>query len=101
MLHHARLNLQADIGALARDVDLCGWARYVNYIGERNNGTSWYRYRVLWTSEITVAGVPDLLGIASKILGPVGAKNIEVDMIVQNTGVDGMTDFTHGKAVRL
>ena len=38
--------------------------------------------------------MPDLPGIASKILGPVGAKNIEVDMIVQNTGVDGMTDFT-------
>ena len=45
-------------------------------------------------AKITVAGVPDLPGIASKILGPVGAKNIEVDMIVQNTGVDGMTDFT-------
>ena len=50
--------------------------------------------RMLWTKKITVAGVPDLPGIASKILGPVGAKNIEVDMIVQNTGVDGMTDFT-------
>ena len=45
-------------------------------------------------AKITVSGVPDLPGIASKILGPVGAKNIEVDMIVQNTGVDGMTDFT-------
>jgi aspartate kinase len=45
-------------------------------------------------AKITVAGVPDVPGIASKILGPVGAKGIEVDMIVQNTGVDGMTDFT-------
>jgi len=45
-------------------------------------------------AKITVAGVPDIPGIASKILGPVGAKGIEVDMIVQNTGVDGMTDFT-------
>ena len=38
--------------------------------------------------------MPDIPGIASKILGPVGGSNIEVDMIVQNTGVDGMTDFT-------
>ena len=45
-------------------------------------------------AKITVAGVPDVPGIASKILGPVGVKGIEVDMIVQNTGVDGMTDFT-------
>jgi aspartate kinase len=45
-------------------------------------------------AKVTVSGVPDIPGIASKILGPVGAKGIEVDMIVQNTGVDGMTDFT-------
>ena len=45
-------------------------------------------------AKITVAGVPDLPGIASKILGPVGAANIEVDMILQNTGADGLTDFT-------
>ncbi len=45
-------------------------------------------------AKITVAGVPDIPGIASKILGPVGNANIEVDMIVQNTGADGLTDFT-------
>jgi aspartate kinase len=45
-------------------------------------------------AKITVAGVPDIPGIASKILGPVGRANIEVDMIVQNTGADGLTDFT-------
>ena len=45
-------------------------------------------------AKVTVSGVPDIPGIASKILGPVGGNNIEVDMIVQNTGVDGMTDFT-------
>ncbi len=45
-------------------------------------------------AKITVSGVPDIPGIASKILGPVGRANIEVDMIVQNTGVDGLTDFT-------
>jgi aspartate kinase len=45
-------------------------------------------------AKITVAGVPDIPGIASKILGPVGRANIEVDMIVQNTSADGLTDFT-------
>ena len=45
-------------------------------------------------AKITVTGVPDIPGIASKILGPVSRANIEVDMIVQNTGLDGLTDFT-------
>ncbi|NCF32016.1 MAG: aspartate kinase [Proteobacteria bacterium] len=45
-------------------------------------------------AKITVAGVPDIPGIASKILGPIGRKNIEVDMILQNTGADGLTDLT-------
>lgn len=45
-------------------------------------------------AKITVSGVPDIPGIASKILGPVGSANLEVDMIVQNTGADGLTDFT-------
>lgn len=45
-------------------------------------------------AKVTISGVPDLPGIASKILGPVGARNIEVDMIVQNAGIDGLTDFT-------
>lgn len=44
-------------------------------------------------AQITMAGVPDHPGIASLILGPVGAANIEVDMIVQNAGA-GVTDFT-------
>ncbi|HEY5647203.1 MAG TPA: aspartate kinase [Pseudomonadales bacterium] len=45
-------------------------------------------------AKITMSGVPDVPGIASKILGPVGRAPIEVDMIVQNTGADGLTDFT-------
>lgn len=45
-------------------------------------------------AKVTVSGVPDLPGIALKILGPVGAQNTAVDMIVQNISVDGMTDFT-------
>ncbi len=45
-------------------------------------------------AKITVSGVPDVPGAASKIIGPVGRAPIEVDMIVQNTGADGLTDFT-------
>jgi len=45
-------------------------------------------------AQITVAGVPDRPGIAAAILGPIGDANIEVDMIVQNVGADGSTDFT-------
>ena len=45
-------------------------------------------------AKLTVLGVPDVPGVASKILGPVGAASIEVDMIVQNTGADGSTDLT-------
>ncbi|HEX4871277.1 MAG TPA: aspartate kinase [Nevskiaceae bacterium] len=45
-------------------------------------------------AQLTVAGVPDRPGIAAAILGPVGDANIEVDMIVQNVGADGTTDFT-------
>ena len=45
-------------------------------------------------AKITLSGVPDVPGVASKILGPVGRAPIEVDMIVQNTGADGLTDFT-------
>ncbi len=45
-------------------------------------------------AKITMSGVPDIPGVASKILGPIGGAPIEVDMIVQNTGADGLTDFT-------
>ncbi len=45
-------------------------------------------------AKVTVTGVPDIPGIASRILGPVSNAGIEVDMIVQNTGEDGLTDFT-------
>ncbi|MEC9247577.1 MAG: aspartate kinase, partial [Pseudomonadota bacterium] len=45
-------------------------------------------------AQVMVMGVPDRPGIASEILGPVADKNIEVDMIVQNSGADGSTDFT-------
>ncbi len=45
-------------------------------------------------AKLTMLGVPDRPGIAHKILGPVAAANIEVDMIIQNVGADGLTDFT-------
>ena len=45
-------------------------------------------------AKISVLGVPDKPGIAFQILGAVAEANIEVDMIVQNTGADGATDFT-------
>ena len=45
-------------------------------------------------AKITVLGVPDRPGIAYQILGPVGDSNIDVDMIVQNVGHDGLTDFS-------
>jgi len=45
-------------------------------------------------AKLTVQGVPDIPGIASKILRPISDANIEVDMIVQNIGADNHTDFT-------
>jgi len=45
-------------------------------------------------AKVTVLGVPDRPGIAYQILGPVGEANIDVDMIIQNVGVDGTTDFS-------
>jgi len=45
-------------------------------------------------AKITVLGVPDRPGIAYQILGPVADANIDVDMIIQNVGHDGMTDFS-------
>src|SRR6185503_4731134 len=45
-------------------------------------------------AKITILGVPDRPGIAYQILGPINNTNIDVDMIVQNVGHDGMTDFS-------
>jgi aspartate kinase len=45
-------------------------------------------------AKLTIQGVPDQPGVAYRILGPIGEANIEVDMIVQNIGADGTTDFT-------
>lgn len=45
-------------------------------------------------AKLTISGVPDQPGVASKILQPISGANIEVDMIVQNISQDGTTDFT-------
>jgi aspartate kinase len=45
-------------------------------------------------AKVTIKGVPDIPGVASKILVPISDANIEVDMIIQNVSADGTTDFT-------
>ena len=45
-------------------------------------------------ARINVRGVPDKPGIAYQILGAVADANIEVDMIIQNVGTEGTTDFS-------
>ena len=45
-------------------------------------------------AQLTIKGVPDTPGVAFDILGPISDANIEVDMILQNVGSDGSTDFT-------
>jgi aspartate kinase len=45
-------------------------------------------------AKISVIGVPDIPGIAYKILGPVADANIDIDVIIQNLSHDGRTDFS-------
>jgi aspartate kinase len=45
-------------------------------------------------AKISVMGVEDRPGVAYAILGPVADANIDVDMIVQNIGASGHTDFS-------
>ncbi len=45
-------------------------------------------------AKVTLAGVPDMPGVASAILKPIADANIEIDMIVQNVAEDQSTDFT-------
>ena len=45
-------------------------------------------------AKITVLGVPDRPGIAFGILDPIAQANIEVDMIIQNASIEGLTDFS-------
>ena len=45
-------------------------------------------------AKLTITGVTDVPGVASKILGPISDANVEVDMILQNVSAEGLTDFT-------
>ncbi len=45
-------------------------------------------------AKVTIEGVPDRPGIASRILGPIADANIEIDMIIQNVAEDVTADFT-------
>ena len=45
-------------------------------------------------AKLTIRGVPDLPGIAAKILSPISDAEIEVDVIVQNISAENNTDFT-------
>lgn len=45
-------------------------------------------------AKLMILGVPDRPGVAYQILGPIADANIEIDMIIQNQGRDGTTDFT-------
>ncbi|MCV6588129.1 MAG: aspartate kinase [Marinobacterium sp.] len=45
-------------------------------------------------AKLTIQGVPDTPGVASRILGPISAASIEVDMILQNIAEEQKTDFT-------
>ncbi len=45
-------------------------------------------------AKLTVLGVPDRPGIAYQIIGAIADANIDVDMIIQNVGHDGSTDFS-------
>jgi aspartate kinase len=45
-------------------------------------------------AKLTLRGVPDIPGVAAKILGPISEADIEVDVIVQNISAENTTDFT-------
>ncbi|MGU9956413.1 MAG: aspartate kinase [Arenicellales bacterium WSBS_2016_MAG_OTU3] len=45
-------------------------------------------------AKVTLRGVPDEPGVAFRILGPIADAHINVDVIVQNVSIEGLTDFT-------
>ncbi len=45
-------------------------------------------------AKLTIRGIPDQPGVAFKVLGPISAANIEVDVIVQNVAVDNSANIT-------
>jgi len=51
-------------------------------------------------AKITVVGVPDRPGIAAAIFQPLAKAGINVDTVVQNASIDGITDLTFTMAKR-
>src|SRR5699024_138628 len=49
-------------------------------------------------AKVTLVKVPDRPGIAASVFGPLAESGVNVDMIVQNIGTDGMTDMTFSLA---
>jgi aspartate kinase len=45
-------------------------------------------------SKITIAGVPDKPGVASKIFSALAEANVVVDMIIQNSSAEGITEIS-------
>ena len=45
-------------------------------------------------AKLMIRGIPDQPGVAYKVLGPISAANIEVDVIVQNVAVDNSANIT-------
>ena len=45
-------------------------------------------------AKLTIRGVPDIPGVAAKILSPISEAGIEIDVIVQNISAENNTDFT-------
>ncbi len=45
-------------------------------------------------AKITVAGVPDRPGVAARLFRSLADRSVNVDMIVQNTSLDGTTDIS-------
>lgn len=45
-------------------------------------------------ARVTLCAVPDVPGMAAAIFGPLSERGVLVDMIVQNTSQDGLTDMT-------
>ena len=59
-------------------------------------------------AKVTIRGVPDQPGVASRIFGPISAAHLNIDMIIQNVAQDGTTDLTftvnrneYGQAMKL
>ncbi|MEO0369000.1 MAG: aspartate kinase, partial [Pseudomonadota bacterium] len=45
-------------------------------------------------AKLTIRGIPDQPGVAHKVLGPISAAHINVDVIIQNASEKGQTDLT-------